>query len=125
MATGTNTNNEDFAVGSVGDDATHWTMWDAPNAGNLKWVSAVSGNPAALAANEFYRLQPGDISISVPEGTDGATGSGAADGVRGIMGLANSGIGRYYQLHDGAPGGNGTNNVLTTRKLIGAISVTE
>ena len=119
MATGTNTNNEDFAVGDAGDDATHWTMWDAAAGGTLKWAAALANNPAALQQNEFYRIQPGDISISIAAGADGATDSAASDAVRGVV---NNPDGRYFQLHDGAPGANGTNNTLTGRKNITAFT---
>lgn len=113
--TATNTNNEDFPVGTTGDDATHWTMWDQQTGGTLKWSAALGNNPDALAANEFYRLQPGDISMSVGAGTQGATASAAIDAEKGLVNDPN---GRWFQLHDGAPGPNGTANTLTDRKQI-------
>ena len=119
MTIATNTNNEDFAVGAAGHDATHWTMWAAAAGGAPMWTSALGNNPAALAANEFYRLAPGDISLEVPVGADGAAAATARIAVEAVVA---EGSGRYFQLHDGAPGVNGTNNVLTARKLVADFS---
>ena len=110
MAMATLTNAKDFPAGSDGDDASHWTKWSAMTGGDLKWSAALSPDPAALTANQFYRIPAGGLVQRVPIGTQGATESCAADGLHAVLDE-----GEYYQLHDGDPGSAGTSNILTTR----------
>ena len=56
MATAKNTGAITFAEGAVGDDATYVHLYDAAAAGTLKTAVQLTGNPAALQANEFYRI---------------------------------------------------------------------
>ena len=112
MAQATTNADQDFAVGSSGDDATHWTLWDASTGGNLLWSRTVVGNPDALTANQFYRIEAGDITITLAIGSNGATEEAAKRCLEGLIDGQT-----YLQLHDGAPGSSGTDNVLTSTRV--------
>ena len=112
MAQATTNSDQDFAVGSVGDDATHWTLWDASSGGNLLWSAALDNDPDALTANQFYRVEAGDITITLAIGSDGATEEAAQRCLEGLIDTAT-----YLQLHSGAPGSSGTDNVLTSTRV--------
>ena len=108
MATATLNAVVNFAVGSVGDDATHWTLWDAANGGNRLWTDTVVGDPAALVANQFFQVPANMLVITQPVGVDGATPEMARRGAAGMV------IGTtYVQMHSADPGANGTANILT------------
>ena len=44
-----------FNVGSAGNDATHFRIYDAASGGDLIWMDGLTGNPDPLTANQFYR----------------------------------------------------------------------
>ncbi len=109
MAQATNTNAiESIAApaGAVGQDCTHVTLWTAAAAGALLWSRAITTNPDPLALGEPYQAAAGALVIDQPTGP-GETEAMAARGIRGrIAGTL------YLQFHTGAPGANGTGNVL-------------
>ena len=82
MATATNSNNLDFAAGSVGDDATHVHLYTASSGGDLLWAISLTGNPAALTANQFYRVEAGDLTFTQNTGT-GESEDSAVRALRG------------------------------------------
>ena len=112
MARAQNSQSEDFAAGSAGDNASHWTKWSAATGGDLKWSAALSPDPAALTADQFYRIAVNGITLRVPIGSQGATESAARDALNGILNG-----GGWFQLHSGDPGANGTDNVLTPTRI--------
>ena len=73
MATATLNANIDFATGNVGEDATHYSLWDALTGGNKLSDGTLTNNPDALTANQFYQIESGDIVFTLPEGADGLT----------------------------------------------------
>ena len=107
MATATLNANIDFPVGASGEDATHWTLWDAQSGGKLLWTDTVVGNPAPLGSNQFFRVLGNSLVITQPPGADGCTAEMARRGAAGmVVGIT------YLQVHSGAPGSAGTANVL-------------
>ena len=112
MATATLNANIDFATGSVSDDATHYSLWDALTGGNLLSDGTLANNPDPLTANQFYQIPSGDIVFTLPEGSAGLSEEMAR---RGVVGMVVGVI--YAQMHDGAPGTNGTANILTTTRV--------
>lgn len=86
MATATLNADVVFAVGSAGDDATKWKLFDAAAAGNALWEANLSNNPAALTQNQFYRVRSGQIVVTQPTGAGGATEEFAKRELRGALG---------------------------------------
>ena len=86
MATATLNKNVDFAVGSAGQDATKWKLFDAAQGGNELWEDNLSNNPAALSANQFYRVRANTLVITQPVGTDGAKEEFCRRELRGALG---------------------------------------
>ena len=101
MATATLANNKDFAVGTVGQDATKWKLLDASNdAATVLWEANLSGDPDALLANQFYRITgqgegTTDTVITQLRGTGGMTEDGAQEELRGLLQ-----DGRFMALYD-------------------------
>ena len=105
MAVASNTANVDFAPRAVAaaEDATHFGVW---RDGTLKAAGAISTNPDAITAQQFYRFPAGTLEIEIPQG--GLTASGAGDAVNGVL----SGETKV-SLHNGAPGDDGSQSELT------------
>ena len=118
MSTATLNTNNDFAVGSSGDDATHWTLWSALSSGTLYWSSTVAGNPAALGSNQYFRIAANNLILTLPIGSAGATAAFANYALTQALQATT-----YVQMHSGAPGNNGTSNILTSVRI--AITSTE
>ena len=85
MATAKNTNVIDFTVGSIGDDADQWSGWTAASGGDMLIRRSLANNPAALTANQFYRVAAEALSLQQPRGANGYTEDGAERGVRGYI----------------------------------------
>ena len=85
MAQATTNANIDFAVGDAGDDATKFRLYNALTGGTLLLDDDLANNPSALVANQFYRVEAGDITLVQPIGTDGFTESMARRGVEGYI----------------------------------------
>ena len=75
-----------FAVGTAGQDATKWKLFDADSAGSEIWAANLANNPAALTQNQFYRVRVGQCVIEQAEGSDGATAEGTKRSLRGLLG---------------------------------------
>jgi len=86
MATATLNKNVDFAVGTAGNDATKWKIFDHESAGNELWAANLSNNPAALTANQFYRVRSGQIVVTQATGSGGATEEFAKRELKGALG---------------------------------------
>ncbi|MYE01465.1 MAG: hypothetical protein F4Y03_09320 [Alphaproteobacteria bacterium] len=86
MATATLNVNKDFAVGSAGQDATKWKLFDAAAAGNELWEANLDNNPAALTANQFYRIRSGQFVVTQNTGSGGATEEFAKRELKGALG---------------------------------------
>ena len=86
MATATLNADVVFAVGAAGQDATKWKIFDAAKAGNELWAANLSNNPAALTANQFYRVRSGQAVITQPIGSGGMTEEGAKRELKGLLG---------------------------------------
>ena len=103
MATATNANALDFEVGSSGDDADKFSIWDTassadpPTGGTLLWRDDLSSGGTALTANQFYRIPAGDIVLTFPEGSDGLQAAGA---LRNANGFVSGGV--HIQLETSA-----------------------
>lgn len=85
MATATYDSIVNYDVGDVGDDATQWSAWDAETGGVRIRRNDFSNNPVALIANQFYRVEAGEIVFTVPQSTDGGTAEEARRAARGIV----------------------------------------
>ena len=91
---------------SVGEDCTHVSLWSALTGGDFLQSQSISTNPSPLALGEQYEIAAGALVLDQAAPTNG-TEDMAERAVRGrILG------GVWVQAHTGAPGGNGTNNVL-------------
>ena len=71
MARAYPTNNVDFTGFTTGNDAASWKLWNhatTSNAADLIMAGTLTGNPAALTANQFYRIASGSggLKISLP-----------------------------------------------------------
>ena len=86
MATATLNADVVFAVGSAGQDATKWKIFDAESGGNELWSANLANNPAALTANQFYRVRSGQAVITQPVGSGGMTEEGAKRELKGLLG---------------------------------------
>ena len=110
MATAKNTNivrSIAAPAGAVGDDCTHISLWDAANAGNLLGTKAISTDPDALALGEKLEFAAQTLVINQPAGADET----AAMAERAVRGKIAGGV--WVQFHTGAPGANGTDNVIS------------
>ena len=109
MARAANTNvieSTGAPAGAVGQDCTHVSLWPAAAGGTLLWAQAISTDPSALDLGEQYRIAAEALVIDQPTGP-GETEAMAERAIRGrIAGTL------YLQFHTGAPGANGTGNVL-------------
>ena len=109
MATSKNTNAvQSIAApaGAVGDDCTHVSLWDAVQNGNLLGPKAISTNPDALALGEKLAIAVEALVLTTPVGVDET----AAMAERAARGKVGGGV--WVQFHTGAPGANGTDNVI-------------
>ena len=95
MATATLNTDKVFNVGSAGQDATKWKLFDAAAAGNELWSGALSNNPAALTQNQFYRVRANQLVVTQPIGAGGATEEFAKRELKGALGPST-----YLQLFD-------------------------
>lgn len=86
MATATLNADVVFAVGSAGQDATKWKLYDASTSGNVLWAASLSNNPAALTQNQFYRVRSGQLVVTQPVGSGGATEEFAKRELKGALG---------------------------------------
>ena len=86
MATATLNTEIAFQVGSEGEDATKWKLFDAETGGNELWSANLSNNPAALTANQFYRVRANQFVITQPIGSGGATEEYAKRSLNGALG---------------------------------------
>ena len=107
MATATLNTEKTFPVGSAGQDATKWKLFDAESAGNELWSANLSNNPAALTQNQFYRVRANQLVVTQPIGTGGATEEFAKRELKGALGPA-----VWLQLFDVY---NSADRALTTR----------
>ncbi len=109
MAQAANTNAiQSIAVpaGAVGQDATHVSLWTAARAGSFLWAKAISTNPDALALGERYEIAADALVLNQPTGA----GETEAMATRALNGRIAGTL--HLQFHTGAPGANGTANVL-------------
>ncbi|MDE0167331.1 MAG: hypothetical protein OXL36_19715 [Bryobacterales bacterium] len=110
MATAKNTNivrSIAAPAGAVGDDCTHVSLWDAAANGNLLGTKAISTDPDALALGEKLEFAAEALVINQPAGADET----AAMAERAVRGKIAGGV--WVQFHSGAPGANGTDNVIS------------
>ena len=110
MATATLNADVTFPVGSAGQDATKWKIFDHASAGNELWEANLSNNPAALTANQFYRVRRTQAVITQPIGSGGMTEEGAKRELRGLLGPT-----VWMQLFDV---NNSSDRALTTRVAV-------
>ena len=109
MATAKNTNvvrSIAAPAGAVGDDCTHISLWDQQQNGNFLQSQQISTDPAALALGERYEIAAEALVINQPAGANEA----AAMAGRAVRGRIAGGV--WVQFHTGAPGNNGTDNVI-------------
>ena len=109
MATAKNTNvvrSIAAPAGAVGDDCTHISLWDAQQNGNFLQSQQISTDPAALALGERYEIAAEALVINQPAGANEA----AAMAERAVRGRIAGGV--WVQFHTGAPGAQGTDNVI-------------
>lgn len=106
MATATNASAIDFNVGSATQDATHFRIYTASTGGSSIWTDTLSNNPAALTANQFYRVPAGDIVLTFPNGNDGLQSAGS---LRCANGFVSGGL--HIELAESATGAAITNRV--------------
>ena len=109
MATAKNTNvvrSIAAPAGAVGDDCTHISLWDAQQNGNFLQSQQLSTDPAALALGERYEIAAEALVITQPAGANEA----AAMAERAVRGRIAGGV--WVQFHTGAPGAQGTDNVI-------------
>ena len=109
MATAKNTNivrSIAAPAGAVGDDCTHASLWDAAQNGNLLGTKAISTDPDALALGEKLEIAAEALVLNAPAGADET----AAMAERAARGKVAGGV--WVQFHTGAPGANGTDNVI-------------
>lgn len=116
MATATLNDNVIFAVGTTGQDANGWRLYDAESGGNELWRDDLANDPAALQQNQFYRIASGEFVITQPIGTDGATEEFAKRELRGALGPET-----WAELRQITRDGGGT--VLTDVAVTGRVSV--
>ena len=110
MATAKNTNivrSIAAPAGAVGDDCTHISLWDAQQNGNLLGTKAISTDPDALALGEKLEFAAETLVINQPAGADETV----AMAERAVRGKIAGGV--WVQFHTGAPGANGTDNVIS------------
>ena len=112
MATATLNDEKVFSVGSAGQDATKWKLFDAAADGNELWEASLANNPAALTQNQFYRIRANQFVVTQPIGTGGMTEEGAKRELRGLLGPNT-----WAQLFD-TGGQNGADRALTGRVTI-------
>ena len=109
MATAKNTNvvrSIAAPAGAVGDDCTHISLWDQQQNGNFLQSQQISTDPAALALGERYEIAAEALVINQPAGANEA----AAMAGRAVRGRIAGGV--WVQFHTGAPGAQGTDNVI-------------
>ena len=109
MAQATNTNavlSIAAPAGAVGDDCTHISLWTAEVGGDFLRSQATSTDPDALALGERYQIDAGALVIDQPA----AANETAAMAERAARGRIAGGV--WVQFHTGAPGANGTDNVI-------------
>ena len=109
MATAKNTNvvrSIAAPAGAVGDDCTHISLWDAQQNGNFLQSQQISTDPAALALGERYEIAVEALVINQPAGAN----ESAAMAERAVRGRIAGGV--WVQFHTGAPGAQGTDNVI-------------
>lgn len=109
MATAKNTNvvrSIAAPAGAVGDDCTHLSLWDAQQNGNFLQSQQISTDPAALALGERYEIAAEALVINQPAGAN----ESAAMAERAVRGRIAGGV--WVQFHSGAPGAQGTDNVI-------------
>ena len=109
MATAKNTNvvrSIAAPAGAVGDDCTHISLWDAQQNGNFLQSQQISTDPAALALGERYEIAAEALVINQPAGAN----ESADMAERAVRGRIAGGV--WVQFHTGAPGAQGTDNVI-------------
>ena len=109
MATAKNTNvvrSIAAPAGAVGDDCTHISLWDAQQNGNFLQSQQISTDPAALALGERYEIAAEALVINQPAGAN----ESADMSERAVRGRIAGGV--WVQFHSGAPGAQGTDNVI-------------
>ena len=103
-------------AGAVGNDCTHISLWSLENAGDFLGSQAISTDPDALVLGDRYQIAAGALLIDQPAGAN-ETATMAERAVRGrIAG------GVWVQFHTGAPGANGTDNVIDE---LGRVSIAQ
>lgn len=95
----------------VNEDATIITLWDASTSGNLLQEITISNNPDALVLNARYQIAANAIVLTQPVGT----GEKEEMAKRALRGRVKGGV--WIQFHDGAPGTNGTGNVIALARV--------
>lgn len=85
MATATLNAEKTAAVGTAGQDANTWKLYDHASAGNELWSQALQNNPAALTQNQFYRIRANQFTITQPAAT-GESEESAKRKLRGMLG---------------------------------------
>ena len=107
-------------AGAVGSDCTDVSLWDAATGGNFLATQSISTNPAALVLGEKYEFAVNALVLNQPQATD----EQAEMAIRALKGKVGTSF--YIQFHTGAPGSNGTANVISDlgRKQVTASQMT-
>ena len=106
MATAKNTDDTDFDVGTVGDDADQIALYTASAGGTLLLERGLSNDPVALTSNQFYRVEADAFTLTAPVGTEGAT---AAMAEKAAAGMVKDGL--HMELQDSSDDTAFTNRV--------------
>ena len=110
MATAQNNVTVDFDTGTSGDDATHFRLFDGNLTSSARLLNvAVTGNPDALTANQYFRIASGGLVITLNTGSDAdATDAGLR---RALDGVVRGGL--HVQLYSSSTAANSTDKTAT------------
>ena len=95
----------------MGETADWIGSWDALNGGTFLFGVEISNSPSALALGEVYYIAAGGLVYTQTLAT-AETDAIGQDALRGRLGGVVGAIGtQYYQIHNGATGTNGANQL--------------
>lgn len=98
--------------GVIGKTASHLSLWTASTGGSLLRSAAIGGTPpGALTSGQRLQIASGDLVITY----NTATGETEASARRAAAGAVAGGV--WVQWHEGAPGSNGTDNVIALDRV--------
>ena len=93
-------------AGAVGDDCTHVSLWSAAVDGDYLHSQAISTNPDALTLGAQFQIAADELVINQAA----AANEQNAMVIRKLNGAIAGGV--WIQYHTGAPGADGTDNVI-------------